>query len=391
MRGDKIKVLLVYHGAALEPSRKVFEALATQEEVQLRVLGPRIGLNPLRNLVVEIPKPYYGKYDLVTGRVYGAMRDFSGPYLTGLLREILLYRPDVIHVFNEAYSLVNVQALLYRNIFLPGGKSLCLGVQNLITREAKTHTEELKRSFVHKQCDGVACWSGGARDALRGAGFPGEKLMVTYWGVPLDRFSPSQNRRLRRQLGISGKFVVGYVGRLRPEKGLDTLLLALRRLPPLVHCLCVGDGCWRDAFLTEVRELGLTSRVHWIPRVPDGQVPAYMNAMDALVLPSKTTPSWKEQFGRVLAEAMACGVPVIGSDSGAIPEVIGDAGLIFPECEHVELAEAIGKLATDSELRRRLADMGAKRASTHFSCKVFAAKLVSLYEHVVEHTRESST
>ena len=65
--------------------------------------------------------------------------------------------------------------------------------------------------------------------------------------------------------------------------------------------------------------------------MPSTEVPAVLRALDVLVLPSLTTPSWKEQFGRVLQEAMACAIPVVGSDSGEIPHVIGDAGLVTPE------------------------------------------------------------
>lgn len=211
-----------------------------------------------------------------------------------------------------------------------------------------------------------------AKDALREAGFPEEKLKITYWGVPLDQFSPSRNEALGLQSGISNKFVVGYVGRFEKEKGLLTLLLALRRLPKLGH--------WQDTFLAKVKEFRLASRVHWIRRVPDWQVPAYMNAMDTLVLPSETTPRWKEQFGRVLPEAMACGLPIFASDSGAIPEIVGEVGLIFSERDYVELAEAIGKLAANSELCRHLSAFGQERAYTHFSCQAFATKLVTIYD-----------
>ena len=66
-----------------------------------------------------------------------------------------------------------------------------------------------------------------------------------------------------------------------------------------------------------------------LPQIPSDQVAVEMRKLHALVLPSRTTPRWKEQFGRVLIEAMACGVPPVGSDSGEIPHVIDDAGLVF--------------------------------------------------------------
>ncbi len=167
MKSKRCKVLLIYHGAALEPSRRIFNALAMHKEIKLRVLGPRRGFNSMRNLVLEIPESKYDNYELVTGQVYKAMKDFSGPYLTGLMREIIFFRPDIIHVFNEAYSLVNFQAILYRNIFLPFSKCFCLGVDNIISMKAATRKERFKRNFVHKNSDGVACWSKSARDALK--------------------------------------------------------------------------------------------------------------------------------------------------------------------------------------------------------------------------------
>jgi len=104
MRKEKIKVLLVYHSASLSAARKIFEALAAHKEIELRVLGPRRAFNRKRNVLLEIPEPYHGKFDLVTGSVYKAMRDPTGPYLTGLLREMVQFRPQIIHIMNEVFS-----------------------------------------------------------------------------------------------------------------------------------------------------------------------------------------------------------------------------------------------------------------------------------------------
>ncbi len=146
----------------------------------------------------------------------------------------------------------------------------------------------------------------------------------------------------------------------------------------------MGDGHWRETFLAKVKEFGLDNRVYWIPRVRDEDVPYYINAMDVLLLPSETMSNWKEQFGRVLVEAMACGVPCIGSDSGAISEVLGEAGLIFSERDCSELAEAIKKLMADSGLYQSLRERGMERARKYFSCEAYAANLVSMYNEVLE-------
>jgi glycosyltransferase involved in cell wall biosynthesis len=91
-------------------------------------------------------------------------------------------------------------------------------------------------------------------------------------------------------------------------------------------------------------------------------MPRVLGGFDVLVLPSRSTPSWVEQFGRVLVEAMACGVPVIGSSSGEIPHVIGDAGLVFPEGDVEALRGQLAMLAASPEERRRLGELGRQRA-----------------------------
>ncbi|MCB0097665.1 MAG: glycosyltransferase, partial [Caldilineaceae bacterium] len=187
------KVLLIYHGAALESSQKLFEALGSQAGIQLRVLAPRRGYNPFRKAILENSETSYAQYELVTGRVYRAMRDYSGPYVSGLWREIVRFRPDVIHVFNEAYSKIHLQTLLYKLISQPRAKCFCHGVENLIPPNPASWRQKLRRQFIHRYSDGATCWSTSAKDALALAGFPLAKLYVTYWGIPLTAFSPARN------------------------------------------------------------------------------------------------------------------------------------------------------------------------------------------------------
>ena len=112
-------------------------------------------------------------------------------------------------------------------------------------------------------------------------------------------------------------------------------------------------------------------------------MPAYLTGLDVLVLPSRTRPNWKEQFGRVLVEAMACGVPVIGSTCGEIPQVIGDAGLVFPEEDVNALREALLHLQRDDNLRRDLAERGRARVLSHYTQKQVAAATVDVYRQMM--------
>jgi glycosyltransferase involved in cell wall biosynthesis len=129
--------------------------------------------------------------------------------------------------------------------------------------------------------------------------------------------------------------------------------------------------------------LGIQGQVEFAPYVPSTAVPDYLRELDVLVLPSRTTRSWKEQFGRVLVEAMACGVPVIGSSSGEIPNVIGDGGLVFPEDDVAALRERLACLMADTVLRRELGERGRARVLAHFTHAQVAKETVEVYTNVL--------
>jgi glycosyltransferase involved in cell wall biosynthesis len=105
--------------------------------------------------------------------------------------------------------------------------------------------------------------------------------------------------------------------------------------------------------------------------------------MDLLCVPSLTTPRWREQFGRVLTEAMACGVPVIASCSGEIPRVVADAGVLVPEADTSAWAQAIAKVCSDRALRRELAARGLSRVHAHFSWPFVAREHLRFFEELL--------
>jgi glycosyltransferase involved in cell wall biosynthesis len=124
------------------------------------------------------------------------------------------------------------------------------------------------------------------------------------------------------------------------------------------------------------------ARIRLIGPVPFEQVPTVMASIDVLVLPSLTTRDWCEQYGRVITEAMASGVPVIASDSGAIPDVVGDAGIIVSEGSTTELAAALRRVSLDPAIRHALADASLVRAQTAFSPAIGAERLRGLWTAV---------
>jgi len=149
----------------------------------------------------------------------------------------------------------------------------------------------------------------------------------------------------------------------------------------------LGNGPERDRLIALADALGVSERVAFDRWIPSAEVPSYMRELHALVLPSHTLPNWREQFGRVLIEAMASGVPVIGSDSGEIPNVIGNAGLVFPEGDTDALRRHLQALMGDLKLWNRLSEGGRERVRAKFTQSQVAADTVNLYHAMMQRDR----
>jgi len=173
---------------------------------------------------------------------------------------------------------------------------------------------------------------------------------------------------------VHDEFVVGFAGRLVPEKGLHTLIDSLAGLDGVILRL-VGNGPLRDELVAHAAARSV--RMEIISNIRHEQMASAYAGFDVLVLPSLTTPTWTEQFGRVLIESMWCKVPVIGSDSGEIPWVINSTGggLVVPENDPAALRRAVARLRDSPELRRQLADRGCAAVRAQFSVDAVARAL----------------
>ena len=171
------------------------------------------------------------------------------------------------------------------------------------------------------------------------------------------------------------------------EKGLDDLLravaLATRFAVQPWRLLLAGEGPQQAALQALAGQLGIGTQVTFLGRSASTTMPAFYASLDVLVLPSRTTPTWREQFGRVLIEAMACETAVIGSDSGEIPHVIGDAGMTYPEGNIEALAARLVHLIGDPTLRHHLAQQGRARVLAHFTQQRIAQATWQVYRAVV--------
>ncbi len=186
----------------------------------------------------------------------------------------------------------------------------------------------------------------------------------------------------RIEKATRGSVRVGFVGRFTLLKGGDILLRAVRGTPPEVELTMIGSGEEEARWKRLSRELGITSRVHWHGPVPYCEMPSVLMTLDVLVLPSRTGKYWKEQFGRVLVEAMACGVVVVGSSSGEIPRVIGEAGEIVEEGDDEKLTESLCALARDSDRREHLVELGLRRVKLTYCLEAVLPLYGRLFEQL---------
>ena len=215
--------------------------------------------------------------------------------------------------------------------------------------------------------------------------YAGKPHRIIPLGVDVDVFRPSAaGEEMKRGLEWSGSGppIVGYLGRFVTEKGLHVLTAALDAQLTPWRALFVGGGKLEAGLRTWAAKYS-DKRVRIVTGVPHDAVPGYLNAMDVLAAPSQTTRRWKEQFGRMLIEAMACGVPVIGSDSGEIPFVIGDAGEVVGETDVPAWTRTIGGLLENPARRAELATRGRQRAESIYSWPVIARQHFDFFEELL--------
>lgn len=287
--------------------------------------------------------------------------------------------PDIIHVEEEPDSLAALEFSLLRAIWAPRAQLVLFTWQNVLRRT--NVLVKLITRFNLSQAAGLLCGNQGALSISRYHGFRGLAQVVPQLGVEPADFAPVDRQQQRQRYQLH-RFTVGYVGRLALEKGLDLLCEAVEPLSD-VQLLLAGDGPLAGSLAQRAQAAAWNDRMRLTGSLTHAAAARLMGALDVLILPSRTMPYWKEQFGHVLIEAMAAGVPVIGSDSGAIPEVIGQAGLVFPEGSVTGLRECLERLRKDADLRADLAARGRARVLEHYTHDHIAAQTAAFYRTVL--------
>lgn len=381
-----MKILFTWH-AAVEPEyRKLFKEMSTLGH-ELVVVTPRSWTEGGR--AQRIDKEEKDGYTLLPLPVMfeNRVKRFFYPSILRQIRLLYGFKPDILHIFEEPYSLSCFQFTALSKALRPEARVIVESFENI--KMPQRFPFSFTERFVLKRADMLIAIPGEGKDVWASKGFSKPILQVPV-GLDANLFKRTGDSITGCEfLDKRDRVRIAYVGRLTRDKGVDLLIEAVASLVnTLVDCelLIVGSGD-KDVFKSLAERLGIPHKVIFIDAMQNRFLPALYSKTDILVLPSRTTEHWKEQFGRVLTEAMACEVAVVGSSSGEIPEVIGDAGLVFKEGDKDALAGVLKSLVEDEGLRKAFGQSGRRRVLENFTWKKVAQGLTKVYNEALNQNK----
>lgn len=368
-----MRVLLLSKAMVVGPYQKKAEELARMPNMELLVVVPPRWQEP-RGGVQRLEKQYTDGYQLLEAPMH-----FNGQYhyhyYPTISRILQQFRPEVFHIDEEPYNFATWHAMQAGKRI---GAKMCFFTWQNIAKRYPPPFAQLERA-VYAGMDAAAAGNAAALDILRMKGFSRPAVVIPQFGFdPMIYQPPPPRPRPANHIPT-----IGYIGRLVEEKGVQILLEAVALLRQPYRVEIIGSGYYRTDLEVLASRLGIRDRISFRNSVAALKVPEALNGFDVLVVPSLTRDNWMEQFGRVIVEAMGCEVPVIGSNSGEIPNVIGDAGIIVPEGNAEQLALRLHELLEDRAQRMELGARGRQRMLKNYTQRQVAQQYFQLYQHML--------
>lgn len=374
---EKIKVLSVGHSYVVAMNRAILRELAEDPDFEVTVGAPSLFKGSLRTVEIE-PEPQGSKLNLVPVRAHMTQKMHIFAYDHFDLKTLFQNPFDCAHFWEEPYIFAGYQ--LGRMAHKKKIPFLFRTAQSLIKKYIMPF-----RYFEKKTLKEASRFVAGGHlvyQAMRDKGWtkPGQVITLAVDTEAFKPFDDIQKKKRRDELGLQGP-VIGYLGRLSEEKGCDLFMDVLTQLKEKPWSfLVMGSGPYKEKIETWAKFHGLEDRVK-VLLVKHQDVPNYLPVCDLLICPSQTRKFWKEQFGRMIVEAFSAGVPVMGSDSGEIPRVIGDAGVVLPEADNHAWREAIESFLNSPESYKSLIEKGLERVHL-YSAKTIANQYKEVYRHM---------
>ena len=370
-----MRVLMISKALVAGTSQRKLEEIAKLPDVELTVVTPPYWQSDDGSKQM-LERLYTSGYRMIETpmKLNGNFHLHYYPQLGRIMREVC---PQVVHIDEEPYNLATFLAM--RLARQQDARALFFTWQNLY----RDYPPPFRQMELYNYTYAAAAIAGNraAEKVLRRKGYTGPIHVIPQFGFDTAIYKRSRPRVPRQP---DDPFTIGFIGRLKEEKGLPLIVEALTMLPEYCRAVFIGNGPMKTILTEQATRLGITERVLFKPGIPTSQVPHEMEQWDVHVLPSISRPNWIEQFGRTLAEAMSCETPVIGSSSGEIPHVIGDAGLVFKEGDARALSACIQKLLDDPSLYAELAQRGRQRVLDTYTQEQIAQQTYEVYMSMLD-------
>lgn len=386
----KRRILIVSHPCVKPLNQQLYAEVQRLTGWEFTILLPAVWKDEFGNSLRPSALPGFS-VDLVGAPAWPNGNIIMHTYWFNLQKFLVRAKFDLIYVHHEPYAIATAQCCWanLRAANLPFGFYSAQNISKKYPGPLAWAERMVYRSsnFAFPVTDAVA-------EVLQRKGFGGALTVCPLAFDPQLYHKLTETERSEIIPRSNGEVVIGYVGRMVEQKGLRTLVESLAQLPSTGWKLVViGTGPFETTFDELVTRSGINKKVTRLGYVPHDVTPRLLGAMDILVLPSETRANWKEQFGRVLVEAMACGASVIGSDSGEIPNLINASGggRIFPEGNAAALAKILQEMIDAKDQRNAFANAGCSWAVNNLSLSAVASSMARAMQAALEQPNARSS
>ena len=367
----KLRVLFISHAYVVGVNQGKLKAIADTGEVEVALFAPSNWQALEWNRLIEMETPF-PEIKTYSAPVWFSGRVGAHVYNPWKIRQVINdFKPDVIQLEEEIFSLCALEVAFWAKRYdIP---LVVFGWENQL--RSLPRFRRWVRDFIMERTDLYLAGNQDGAEVMRHWNYQGQIEVMPQIGVDTKLFAPTESQK-------SDTVNIGFLGRIAPEKGLDILFDAVSQLKENLdfQVTVCGSGNSEAELRQQAEQQQISDRIIWRGAVPHELAPVELSKFDVLVLPSRSIATWKEQFGHVIIEAMAMGIPVIGSSCGEIPHVIARQDLVFFEGNSEALAEILQRAVSDVNWRKEMGNYGIERVEQFYSHERIARRLIARWQ-----------